>query len=333
MATATEAIERIADDTGIPTGSVDRVARVLKQSRPNLWPRSGQGGGSKAAHVEPSHLVNLALGLAVADPITTAPQIVSGYRELTLWDALYMRPECLEDPITEALFHQTGCPITPEGWVLVDGVLSGTLGSACERLIELLASPAEKPLRDRLRIYGLQLELIVDRTPSASIVYRTIGGEEMHFSYLLRQIGLPLSNNFLPPPPVAPLKRQVTIPFALFEALADLWADTLAHHASKGRAIPAQGRNPPIGSEPASGSAGEEAAAPESTKAAGTGIHDGLQTGQPATTSQTASQQEQSTDGREKSQSAGSLADRSPLDEGDRRHDDPEPHSTPQIAA
>ena len=174
-----------------PYGSVDRVARVLKQSRPNLWPRSGRGGGSKAAHVEPSHLVNLALGLAVADPITTAPQIVSGYRELTLWDALYMRPECLEDPITEALFHQTGCPITPEGWVLVDGILSGTLGSACERLIELLASPAEKPLRDRLRIYGLQLELIVDRTPSASIVYRTIGGEEMHFCTCCARLGFP----------------------------------------------------------------------------------------------------------------------------------------------
>jgi hypothetical protein len=251
VATASKAIDDIADATGILRATVFRAARALREADPLLWPQ-GEAGRGRAAHVEPRPLVNLALALAVADPITTAPQIVSGYRDLILSSALYLRPERLEDPITGALFHQTECPVTPEGLVLVEGILSSTLGSACERLIELLAS-AEKPLRDRLHIYGLHLELIVDRIPSASIVYRTIGGEEMRLSYALRQIGLPLSNNFLPPPPVAPLKRQVTIPFALFEVLADLWADTLARQASKGRATPAQGRKPPSDSEPASG--------------------------------------------------------------------------------
>ena len=81
MATAAQAIERIAAETGILELTVFRAARALREADVMLWPQGTQGRG-KAAHVEAAHLVNLALALLVADPLTAAPQEVLTYRSL-----------------------------------------------------------------------------------------------------------------------------------------------------------------------------------------------------------------------------------------------------------
>ncbi len=79
MATGPEAVAIIAEATGIPAVTVDRVARFLKQHSPPLWPRSPQGGGAKAEHATAAHLVNLAIGLAVGEPFPRAPIAVALY--------------------------------------------------------------------------------------------------------------------------------------------------------------------------------------------------------------------------------------------------------------
>jgi hypothetical protein len=83
MATGPNAVNLIAVMTGIPVVTVDKVARMLKQHQPPMWARSVQGGGAKSEHVEPWHLTNLALALNAADPITSAPRVVTELRQMT----------------------------------------------------------------------------------------------------------------------------------------------------------------------------------------------------------------------------------------------------------
>src|SRR4051812_44832892 len=78
MATAAEAIEQIAAKTGMLPATVFRAARALREADLRLWPQ-GTAGRGKAAQVEASHLVNLVLALAVADPITAAPEVAPQY--------------------------------------------------------------------------------------------------------------------------------------------------------------------------------------------------------------------------------------------------------------
>ena len=57
--------------------AVFRTARALQETDQTLWPKAAKGGGRGAAHLEPRHLVNLVLALALADPIAIAPQTVA----------------------------------------------------------------------------------------------------------------------------------------------------------------------------------------------------------------------------------------------------------------
>ena len=68
MATAAQAIERIAAETGILKSTVFRAARALREADVMLWPQGTQGRG-KAAHVGAAHLVNLALALLWPTPL------------------------------------------------------------------------------------------------------------------------------------------------------------------------------------------------------------------------------------------------------------------------
>jgi hypothetical protein len=82
MATGAQATERVAKPMGVSLTLVERAARILKEADADLWPKAKKGGGKGAAHVMPSHLVNLLLALMTADPITEAPEIVPRYRAL-----------------------------------------------------------------------------------------------------------------------------------------------------------------------------------------------------------------------------------------------------------
>ena len=80
MATGAHAVDRVAEATGLSPSTVFRAARAMREADPGLWPEAEKGGGRGAAHLEPRHLVNLALALAVAEPLTAAPQAVMGHR-------------------------------------------------------------------------------------------------------------------------------------------------------------------------------------------------------------------------------------------------------------
>jgi hypothetical protein len=82
MATGAEATEKLAKATQVSVTYVERAARVLKEADADLWPKARKGGGKGAAHVTPSHLVNLLLALMAADPITEAPVIVPRCRAM-----------------------------------------------------------------------------------------------------------------------------------------------------------------------------------------------------------------------------------------------------------
>jgi hypothetical protein len=79
VATASQAIDRIAEETGIMQATVFRAARFLREHDSSLWPQGSQGRGQEA-HVEAGHLVNVVLALAAADPLTGAPEVVTELR-------------------------------------------------------------------------------------------------------------------------------------------------------------------------------------------------------------------------------------------------------------
>ena len=79
MATGEQAIAAVATQTGMDYAHVQRVARVLREAGGDLWPQSGKGGGKRARHVQPHHLGNLLIALAVAEPITKAPGRVEAF--------------------------------------------------------------------------------------------------------------------------------------------------------------------------------------------------------------------------------------------------------------
>src|SRR3954465_9879667 len=80
MATATQAIERLAKVTGQYPASVALLARHL---RGEMWPRSRQGGRGGAAHVNEFHLVNLSLGMLATNTLAQAVEQVARYRALS----------------------------------------------------------------------------------------------------------------------------------------------------------------------------------------------------------------------------------------------------------
>ena len=160
MATGAHAVDWISKATGILPATVFRTARALREADPTLWPQAAKGGGRGAAHLEPRHLVNLALALAVADPIAAAPKVVAGYRAL-----IRHRPQHVVRP------EHTGRAAR-----LLTGVFGGAdnLGGDLERLVELLADGVYRAINDQLetdilREAGLCVELVVDpRVPAST---------------------------------------------------------------------------------------------------------------------------------------------------------------------
>jgi hypothetical protein len=156
----------------------------MREADQTLWPVADRGGGKGAAHIESHHLVNLALALAVADPIAAAPDVVAVYRAL--------------------ISHQ---PRKLAGvWVG-----AADLGGWLEELLELLADP-DNGAAGVLLARGFHLDLIRDlRMPRANIV---TGGEKLTFA--------PPMQSVLSPAHASPIVLTATLPLSLFTALADM---------------------------------------------------------------------------------------------------------------
>jgi hypothetical protein len=72
MTTSAQAVEKMAEVTGLLPNSLVRITRFLREAGGDLWPQGFQGKG-REAHVEAHHLVNLVLALGAAD-MTDSPQ-------------------------------------------------------------------------------------------------------------------------------------------------------------------------------------------------------------------------------------------------------------------
>jgi hypothetical protein len=231
MATGAQAIERVAEAVGLGPSTVFRCARTLREADKGLWPEAGKGGGKAGAHVGPRHLVNLAIAVAIDDPLL-AVKAIRLYRGL-----VPHRPD-----------QHTAVPSSYRGmaWSLLttNGVFNGTdtLGAELERLVELLTKG--DCARD-LENAGAYTEFFFDSLPRARFVYRTFDGENdleaPKIALLYRKPGispglsrdLDIYRDFLPQ---RSIPRTATIFASVFTALAELWAHTKHHHATARRA-------------------------------------------------------------------------------------------------
>lgn len=234
MATGAHAAERIAKATGALPATVFRAARIMREADPSLWPEAGKGGGRGAAHVEPSHLINLILALAIADPITAAPAMVASYRMFVYPGLQYVQRKHMGQ--TARMLFGTPSPSEQPDPVSAVGVFGGKggLGADLEQLVELLAGPWRDAL-EMLQKSGLTVELeMASRFPQALVSYFSldlpidIAGHRQELRYVPGQntLGLRYAAE-------APIVRKAILPVSLFGVLAELWADTRSHNASK----------------------------------------------------------------------------------------------------
>jgi hypothetical protein len=147
VATGAHAVDWIARTTGLLPATIFRTARQLQMADPDLWPKARKGGGRGAAHLEQPHLVNLALALAVADPITAGPASVRRFR--ALMPSGSMRGEAGGQ--LARLLHAHGA------------FLAGTsLGISLELLVDLLSGPNEA-VSELLREAAFAVRLVKDQ--------------------------------------------------------------------------------------------------------------------------------------------------------------------------
>jgi hypothetical protein len=221
LATTAQAIERIAKETGIIHANVFRTARALREHDTRLWPQGSQGKG-QAAHVEAEHLVNLMLALAMAETTTEAPEVVARFWEMVA------APDQTVTQRHEFEEGAWGVVATPRPMSKLPEALAGRrfiLGEILTYFVQWTATIPEA--REQFRREKLEVMLLAGPFESASVTRRD-GNTSVRENYsgggLLH--GLPL-----PTPPAAML-RTVILPFALFEVLADLYADTLSRKQS-----------------------------------------------------------------------------------------------------
>jgi hypothetical protein len=232
MATTAEAIEAIATATGIPRVTVERAAVILRTAPGDLWPTGGRGGGIKAARPTASHLVNLGLAIAAADPLNEAPDLVRRYRDLVpappnrLWIFATLGPDPEDWARSEKLVSE-----------ILDLLCPGpTLGDGLDRLMHHLMS-AEQPLarmerRDFARKHLTSITVWRYRFRGGAIGARLVtSAGSRSFQEPVGGL-LPLMEEGLEDQgiPVAAALDSTSIACRIFEIMADL-----AHVGKRGR--------------------------------------------------------------------------------------------------
>jgi hypothetical protein len=224
VATGAFAVKRIAETTGILPATVFRTARTLREADPTLWPIAAKGGGRGGAHVEPRHLVNLAIALAAADPITAAPKVVVGYRALVCPNPHFSYPE---DRMARRLSRLFVTAADCGGWL--------------EGLVNELAD-ADNDVAEELSARGFYVDLVGDlRIPTMRASYFP-DGEASEREILLFQPQHPTpglsrnrdpASNFLATDAPGAIMRTATLFMPLFVVLAELSDHTRRYRGDK----------------------------------------------------------------------------------------------------
>jgi hypothetical protein len=210
MATGAQATERVAKATGVSVTYVERAARILKEADADLWPKARKGGGKGAAHVMRPHLVNLLLALMVADPITEAPEIVPRCRA--------MMPDPKNDLASDEF--ETGQEARILG--ILDAFCPGSnLGERLEGLVcTLMQIDNHSRVRQLLGKFEVGRSFQSGGTISATA---EISGAVIAFKEPIGSL-LDLPEGWRPPE--AAIADTKSVPFGIFETLADLALDT-----------------------------------------------------------------------------------------------------------
>jgi hypothetical protein len=240
VATGLQAAKKMENVTRKSFSTLDRLQRALKQGGKGQVPLGGPGGGKNAAHYMAKDLMHFGIGLA-ADPISEAPEQVEVFANLRPW--INVRRKEGWSPVRDA-FVTWSLAVSKSN--SKDNTVPGdTLGDAISGLIDWLSRPEGAGLRsilgqNRGRMY---LDLVTQDGYEPSAIFGIFETDRPDPSYLAQyDVGPRPKVDFdtktmtatydpprMDPLPPGTIKKTVRIPYAVFEALADLWADTRAH--------------------------------------------------------------------------------------------------------
>jgi hypothetical protein len=222
--------------------TVVRIGRALQQEPDDLWPTAGPGRiGKNSVHVRPHHLVNLSIATALAGPrLTASPDLARSYSRLPVSDTNF----AVAGPAADEIGRWKGIvgapyPTEPRDGVVRDDpafrvVPGNTLGEALAGLIDWLARPEGAALRATLKARGIKASGLcvtlyraryIELTATIEIEGQSVYGSEEPF----------IKNPTGPVPEEHPgvAHHKTVLNFHLFDALADLWADTKARTGAK----------------------------------------------------------------------------------------------------
>lgn len=211
MATGPEAVRAIAAATGIPVGTVDRFAKVLKQHKPApLWARSIPGNGAQSEHVDALRLSNLLLGFAGDQPSDAAEAAI----KLSAFE-----------------FYATSEDMAPR--------LPGSLGDVIEHIIQQTAEVADASV---LCLPDLLLSV---NPPWAELHWPSVADASAYVETYKPGVG----KLYTVAPWV--FSRQVRIGWEMLAAMGKLLADTTQQKTTPdsktaAEAPPSRGRQPRI---------------------------------------------------------------------------------------
>lgn len=242
----TEVLQLIAAVTGLNPMTVELILRYLGKG--GLVPKGLPG--RRSAHYELVHLKNLILALAAYMP-SDAVEAVQKLNDL----------RCLTNAL--ANFNSSSETLTISRGVLFgDWIMAEIEARASRTKPELTA--AEQKIPPQLRRGRTTTMSIL---PQSAFISWPVYGPDDTVHYHTEYFGLENISDH----PMAVLRRGTTFTDELLDAAGDLLADTLATQAAT--SIP----------DPVPGRTGKGDATPETTKAAGSGNHDGLLFEHPAT--------------------------------------------------
>ena len=223
MATGAAATARIAQATEALSAKVFRAARTLREAGKDLWPEAGKGGGRVAAHVERRHLTNLAIALAVDEPLL-AVKFIPVYRDLVA-----------DKPDQHALNQESGQAASV---LAMNDLFNGKrrLGHELERLLDVLPKGG---VADALENAGLYFDFFIEqRVPRVVVGFHVFDPPDdltkPEIRWLYRRANLSPDRAFDPDFNFLPrmiITRTALLPVSLFTLMAELWVDTQQHHA------------------------------------------------------------------------------------------------------
>jgi hypothetical protein len=219
------ATQRIAGATDALSATVFRTARTLREAGKDLWPEAGKGGGRAAAHVERKHLTNLAIALAVHEPLL-AVKFIPVYRGLI--------PDKPEQHATTQDSGQVASLLATND--LFNG--KRRLGDELDRLLDVLAKGR---IAEELENAGLYFEFYIEqRVPRAVVGFHVFDPPDdltkPEVRWLYRRPHMSSDREFDPDFRFAPrlfITRTALIPVSLFVVMSDLWLDTQRHRARR----------------------------------------------------------------------------------------------------